>query len=100
MPMHFFLPSPLLYSKTGVYRGINNFSYFCSKTLWILVRTVRTIYVQNYEKYQKVLSDSFFFFFFFFFLHFLVVKFLVYYNRYVFVMSTTSFSCIAFTQKK
>ena len=30
----------LLYSKTGVYRGIHYFSYFCSKhRLWVLVRT-------------------------------------------------------------
>ena len=26
------LKTPLLYSKTGVYRGIQYFSYFCSKT--------------------------------------------------------------------
>ena len=32
--------TPLLYSKTGVYRGIHYFSYFCSKhRLWVLVRT-------------------------------------------------------------
>ena len=32
--------NPLLYSKTGVYRGIHYFSYFCSKhRLWVLVRT-------------------------------------------------------------
>ena len=32
--------TPLLYSKTGVYKGINSFSYFCSKhRLWVLVRT-------------------------------------------------------------
>ena len=31
---------PFLYSKTGVYRGIHYFSYFCSKhRLWVLVRT-------------------------------------------------------------
>ena len=31
---------PHLYSKTGVYRGIHYFSYFCSKhRLWVLVRT-------------------------------------------------------------
>ena len=29
-----------LYSKTGVYRGIHYFSYFCSKhRLWVLIRT-------------------------------------------------------------
>ena len=33
--------TPLLYGKTGVYRGIHYFSYFCSKyRLWVLVRTV------------------------------------------------------------
>ena len=32
--------NPLLCSKTGVYRGIHYFSYFCSKhRLWVLVRT-------------------------------------------------------------
>ena len=31
--------NPLLYSKTGIYRGIHDFSYFCSKDrLWVLVR--------------------------------------------------------------
>ena len=31
---------PHLYSKTGVYRGIHYFSYFCSKyRVWVLVRT-------------------------------------------------------------
>ena len=31
---------PILYSKTGVYRGIHYFSYFCSKhRLWVFVRT-------------------------------------------------------------
>ena len=30
-----FVVLPLLYSKTGVYRGIHYFSYFCSKhRLW------------------------------------------------------------------
>ena len=46
--------TPLLYSKTGVYRGIHYFSYYCIKhRLWVLVRTasprrfyrVPTIYV-------------------------------------------------------
>ena len=49
-----FDPLKLLYRKTGVYRGIHYFSYFCSKhRLWVLVRTasprrfqrVSTIYV-------------------------------------------------------
>ena len=48
------LLTPLIYSRTGVYRGIYSFSYFCSKhRLWVLVRTassrrfsrVPTIYV-------------------------------------------------------
>ena len=34
---------------------------------------------QKYEKYQNVLSENF---------HFLVVKFSIYLNRHVFVMST------------
>ena len=76
-----------IYSKIGVYRGIHYFSYFCSKTLWILVRTassrrfsrVPAIYVlnRNMKKYQNFLSEIF---------HFLVVKFSVYLNRHVFVM--------------
>ena len=32
--------TPLLYSKTGFYRGLHYFSYFCIKyRLWVLVRT-------------------------------------------------------------
>ena len=35
--------TPLLYSKTGVYRGIHYFSYFCSKhRFWVLVRIAST----------------------------------------------------------
>ena len=34
------LLNPTLYSKTGVYRGIHNFSYSAQKhRLWVLVRT-------------------------------------------------------------
>ena len=44
---------------------------------------------QKYEKYQNFLSENFLsFFFFFFFFFFFVVKFSVYLNRYVFIMSS------------
>ena len=34
----------LLYSETGVYRGIHYFSYFAKKhRLWVLVRTVSPV---------------------------------------------------------
>ena len=38
-----FIPpySPLLYSKTGVYKGITLFSYFCSKTYIVGTRENR-----------------------------------------------------------
>ena len=44
MPIKFWPPqTPLLYSKTGVYRGMHYFSYFCSKhKFWVLVRTAST----------------------------------------------------------
>ena len=87
--------NPTLYSKTGVYRGIHYFSYFCSKhRLWVLVRTAsprggskeypQSMFEQKYEKYQNFLPKNFHFFFFFFFL--VVVKFSVYLNRRVFLM--------------
>ena len=77
------------YSKTGVYRGIHYFSYFCSKhRLWVLVRnrlteavltrTHNLCFEQKHEKYQNFLSKNY---------HFLVVKFSVYLNRHVFVMN-------------
>ena len=32
--------NPTLYTKTGVYRGIHYFSYFCSKhRMWVFIRT-------------------------------------------------------------
>ena len=81
--------NPLSYCKTGVYRGTHYFSYFCSKhRLWVLVRTAslrrsneypQSIFEQKYEKYENFLSENF---------HFLVVKFSVYLNRHVFVMSS------------
>ena len=61
--------------------------------LWVLVRTAlceavltsthNLCFEQKYEKNQDFLSESF---------HFLVVKFLIYLNRHVFVMLLTSFS--------
>ena len=60
-------------SKTGVYRGIHYFSYFCSKyRLWVLVRTtsarrfkrVPTIYVlsRNMKNIRIFLSENIRFF--------------------------------------
>ena len=75
--------NPLLYIKTGVYRGIHYFSYFCSKhRLWVPVRTASTsthnlCFVQKYEKYLSFLSENF---------QFLERKFSLYLNRRVFVM--------------
>ena len=46
-----FIPpyTPLLYSKTGVYRGVHYFLIFALKhRLWILVRTAS--FEQKYEK--------------------------------------------------
>ena len=86
MPIYFLPPqTPLLYSKTGVYRGIHYFSYFCSKhRLWVLVRTASVLtsthnlcFEQKYEKYLCFLSEFF---------QFLEVKFSIYLNRRVFVM--------------
>ena len=59
-PIYFLPPlTPLLYSKTGVYRDIHYFSYFCSKhTLWVLVRTHNLCFEQNYEKYPNFLSEK------------------------------------------
>ena len=69
---------------TGIY--INSF-YFCSKhRLWVLAEAVLTstnnqCFEQKYEKYQNFSSESF---------RFLVVKFSIYLNRRVFVMTEHS----------
>ena len=86
--------------KLGFTASTLFFSYFCSKhRLWILVRTAsphskpinyilqcltstHNLYLEeNYEKYQNFLSGNF---------KLLVVKFLVYLNRRVFVMTCDS----------
>ena len=56
------------------------FSYFCLKhKLWYSLEPPRhnLCFEQKYKKYQDFLSENF---------HFVVVKFSVYLNRYVFVM--------------
>ena len=64
---------PHLYSKTGVYKGIDYFSYFCSKTKMmgtrsnrlddaVLTSTHNLCFEQKYEKYQNFLSQNFSFF--------------------------------------
>ena len=77
--------SPLLYSKTGVYRGIHCFSYFAKKhRLWALIKllgdavltnTHNLCFEQEYEKYQNFLSENF---------PFLVVKFSIYLKKVCF----------------
>ena len=42
-----------LYSKTGVYRGIHYFPYFCSKTEAVLTSTYSLCFEQKYEKFQS-----------------------------------------------
>ena len=37
--------------KTGIYRGIYYFSYFC---LWVLASTHNLCFEQKYEKYQSL----------------------------------------------
>ena len=80
--------NPLLYSKTGIYKGIYFFLISAQKhRLWVLVRkrlgeAVLTsshylCFEQKCETYQNVLSEN---------CHFLVVKFSIYLNRRVFVM--------------
>ena len=41
---------PFLCSKTGVNRGIHYFPYFCSKTLWVFVRTALPRWFQRVPK--------------------------------------------------
>ena len=51
-------PFNLLYSKTGVYRGIHYFSYFCSKTkIVVLVRTASA----EISKISEFLYENFHF---------------------------------------
>ena len=86
-PILFWPPStPLLYSKTGVYRGIHYFSYFCSKTYVIGTRRGGSneyhnlCFEQKYEKYQNFYLNFFLLLF---------VKFSCNLNRCVFVMVST-----------
>ena len=82
---------PLLYSKTGVYRGIHSFSYFCWKhrlcnSLEPPRRGGSNEYPQSMFwaeiwKISEFLSENFLF---------LVVKFSIYLNRRVFIMKTTA----------
>ena len=67
--------------------GSTLFSYFCSikHRLWVLVRTDK-----KYVKYRIFLSENF---------HFLVVKFSVYLNRYVFVTRQFCRKCCTPAQK-
>ena len=53
--------NPLLYSKTGVNKGIHYFSNFCSKhRLWVLIRTASPLcFEQKYENYKNILSENF-----------------------------------------
>ena len=47
--------TPLLYSKTGVYRGIHYFLIFALKhILWVLVRTHNICFEQKYENSQNI----------------------------------------------
>ena len=73
MSVYYISPyTPLLYSKTGVCRGITIFLIFASKhRLWVLVRTasarrflrVPTIYVLSKNKKNIIFSDEIFNFF-------------------------------------
>ena len=86
--------NPLLHSKTGVYKGIHKFSYFCSKHITlvhvrtayggaVLTSTHNLYFEHKYEKYQIFLFEKF---------PFLIVKFSIYLNSHVFVMMPTDFS--------
>ena len=81
-------PTPILYSKTGIYRGIILFFLFLLKNIdygYSLEPPRRggsnkyrnLCFEQKYEKYQNFLSENF---------QFLVVKFSVYLNRHAVVM--------------
>ena len=85
----------LLFSKTGVHRGIHLFFFFVISAqklrLWVRVReavltsTHDLCFEQKYEKYQNFLSEIF---------HFSVVKFSVYLNRYVLVVKKKIFQAL------
>ena len=52
-----FIPpyTPLLYSKTGVYRGLQYFFIFALKhILWVLTCTHNICFEQKYEKVKKI----------------------------------------------
>ena len=55
--------TPLLFSETGVYRGIHFFLIFALKhRLWVLVRTASThnlCFEQKYETIQKISTENF-----------------------------------------
>ena len=56
-----FIPpyTPLLYSKTGVYRGMHYFLIFALKhRLWVLVRTHNICFEQKYENCQNISSEN------------------------------------------
>ena len=65
--------TPLLYSKTGVYRGIHFFFFISAQKdrLWVIVRTGEAVltvthnlcFEQKYEKKNQFLSQNFQFFF-------------------------------------
>ena len=82
--------TPLLYSKTGVYRGIHYFSYFCSKnidcvySLELPHRRGSNEYPQSMFLSKNVKNIRVFYLKIF---SFFEVKFSIYLNRGVFVMT-------------
>ena len=94
MPIWFWPPeTPLLYSKTGVYRGVHFFfisaqNIDCGYSLEPPRRGgsneyPQSMFEQKYEKYHNFYLEIF---------PFLVVKFSIYLNRRVFVMGYIKFS--------
>ena len=54
--------TPLLYSKTGVYRGKHYFLIFALKhKLWVLVRTVPIIHVLKFKKVKNSAENCYFY---------------------------------------
>ena len=88
---------PLYYSKTGVYRGIDYFLISAQKhRLWVLVRTAlpthNLCFSRNKKNIRYFLSENF---------QFLEVKFSIYLNRRVFVMTDSIGSCdVSLTWKR
>ena len=88
--------NPILYGKTGVYRGVHYFFWFllknidCGYSLEPPHRGGSNEFPHSvfWAEIWKI-SDFFFFFFFCKNFHFLVVKFSIYLNRHVFVMTIT-----------